>query len=77
MTRGQLYVSPKSGYLIGGVVHSWCGLWLPVVGVVDTAADITIMEAEAFKRITSVAKLKQCDLKPVDKTYDLPPRWSP
>ena len=37
-------------------------------GVVDTAADITIVGAEAFKRIAAVAKLKKRDLKPADKT---------
>ena len=41
---------------------------VPVEGVVDTAADITIIGAEALKHIASVARLKQRDLKPVDKT---------
>ena len=41
---------------------------VPVDGVVDTAADITIVGAEAFKRIAAVAKLKKRDLKPADKT---------
>ena len=41
---------------------------VPVEGVVNTAADITIIGAEAFKPITSVAKLKRRDFKPVDKT---------
>ena len=41
---------------------------VPVQGVVDTAADITIVGAEAFKRIATVAKLRKRDLKPVDKT---------
>ena len=39
-----------------------------VEGVVDTAADITIIEAGAFKRVESVAKLMRRALKPVDKT---------
>ena len=38
---------------------------VPVEGVIDTAADITIAGAEAFKHI---AKLKKRDLKPADKT---------
>ena len=41
---------------------------VPVDGVVDTAADISIVGAEAFKRIAAVAKLKKRDLKPADKT---------
>ena len=41
---------------------------VPVEGVVDTAADITIIGAEVFKRIASVAKLRRRHLKPVDKT---------
>ena len=41
---------------------------VPVQEVVDTAADITIIGAEVFKRIASVAKLRQRHLKPVDKT---------
>ena len=36
-------------------------------GVVDTGADITIMGAEAFKRIATVAKLHQRDFKKPDK----------
>ena len=41
---------------------------VPVKGVVNTATDITIVGAEVFKRIASVAKLRQRHLKPVDKT---------
>ena len=36
--------------------------------MVDTAADITIVGAEAFKRIAAVAKLRKRDQKPADKT---------
>ena len=42
-------------------------------GVVDTGADITIVGAEAFKRIATVARLHQRDFKKPDKiprTYD-------
>ena len=41
---------------------------VPVDGVVDTGADITIVGAEAFKRIATVAKLRRRDFKPADKT---------
>ena len=41
---------------------------VPADGIVDTAADITIVGAEVFKRIAAVAKLRQRDLKPPDKT---------
>ena len=41
---------------------------VPVDGVVDTAANITIVGAEAFKRIAAVAKLKKRDLKSAYKT---------
>ena len=41
---------------------------VPVDGIVDTAADITIVGAETFKRIAAVAKLRKSDLKPADKT---------
>ena len=41
---------------------------VPVDGIVDTAADITIVGAEAFKRIAAVAKLRKRDLKSADKT---------
>ena len=41
---------------------------VPVRGVVDTGADITIVGAEAFKRIAAVARLHRCDFKPADRT---------
>ena len=41
---------------------------VPADGIVDTAADITIVGAEVFKRIAAVAKLRQRDPKPPDKT---------
>ncbi|CAI8046512.1 hypothetical protein GBAR_LOCUS25737, partial [Geodia barretti] len=41
---------------------------VPVEGIVDTAADITIVGAEVFKRIAVVAKLRKRELKPADKT---------
>ena len=36
--------------------------------MVDTAADITIVGAEAFKHIAAVTTLRKRDLKPADKT---------
>ena len=41
---------------------------VPVEGVIDAAADITIIGAETLKCIASVVRLKRCDHKPVDKT---------
>ena len=41
---------------------------VPLDGVVDTGADITIVGAEAFKRIAAVAKLRRRDFKQPDKT---------
>ena len=38
---------------------------VPVDGIVDTAADITIVGAETFKRIAAVAKLRK-----TPRTYD-------
>ena len=46
---------------------------VPIEGMVDTGADITLVGAEAFKRIAAVAKLRRRDFKPADKiprTYD-------
>ena len=42
-------------------------------GIIDTAADITIVGGRLFKRIVTIARLKKKDLKPPDKkprTYD-------
>ena len=41
---------------------------VPLDGVVDTGADITLIGAEAFKRIATVAKLHRRDFKRPDKT---------
>ena len=41
---------------------------VPVDGVVDTGADITIVGAETFKRIAAVARLWRRDFRPADKT---------
>ena len=41
---------------------------VPVEGIVDMAADITIVGAEVFKRIAVVTKLSKRELKPADKT---------
>ena len=47
-----------------------------IPGLVDTGADITIINGEAFKKVASVARLKKRQLKAVDKTpygYDRRP----
>ena len=41
---------------------------VPVDGIVDTAADITIVGADTLKRIAAVAKPRKRDLKLADKT---------
>ena len=49
---------------------------VPSVGLVDTAADITIIGGDLFKKVASVARLKKRDFKPADKTpctYDQRP----
>ena len=49
---------------------------VPVDGVIDTGADITIMGGEVFKKIAAVAKLRKSQLKKADKTphnYDQTP----
>jgi len=46
---------------------------VPAVGIVDTAADITIMGGKLFQKVTSVAKLKKKNFKPpgiTPHTYD-------
>ena len=46
---------------------------VPAYGIIDTAADITIVGGRLFKRIATIARLKKKDLKPPDKkprTYD-------
>ena len=53
--------------LVGGV---------PIDGIVDSGADITIVGGDVFKRIAAVAKLRKRDFKPPDKTprnYDQQP----
>ena len=47
-----------------------------MLGVIDTAADVTIMGGEMFKKVAAVAKLHKRDFKPADKTpynYDRKP----
>ncbi len=49
---------------------------VPTQGVVDTGADISIIGAELFKRVASVARLKKRNFKDPDKiphTYDQRP----
>lgn len=47
-----------------------------MLGVIDTAADVTIMGGEMFKKVAAVAKFHKKDFKPADKTpynYDKTP----
>ena len=49
---------------------------VPSKGIIDTGADITIMGAELFKKVASVAQLKKSAFKKPDKipyTYDHQP----
>ena len=49
---------------------------VPVIGIIDTAADISIMGGLLFKKVASVAKLKKKNFKPPDITphgYDQQP----
>ena len=49
---------------------------VPVDGVIDTGADISIMGGEVFRKIAAVAKLRKSQLKKADKTphnYDQTP----
>ena len=49
---------------------------MPATGVIDSGADVTIMGAELFKKVASVAHLKKSALKKPDKTpytYDHQP----
>ena len=41
---------------------------VPMLGVIDTAADISIMGGNVFKKVATVAKLRKRDFKPTDKT---------
>ena len=41
---------------------------VPIKGVVDSGADITIIGGEAFKKVAAVARLRKRDFKPPDKT---------
>ena len=46
---------------------------VPAYGIIDTAADITIIGGRLFKKIATTARLRKKDLKPPDKkprTYD-------
>ena len=49
---------------------------MPVYGVIDTGADITILGGNMFKRVATIAKLKKRDFHPANKTprnYDQRP----
>ena len=52
-------MSQSARVIVGGV---------PLVGIVDTGADITILGGDAFKQVASVAKLRKRDFKQPDKT---------
>ena len=41
---------------------------VPLQGVIDTAVDITIMDAESFKKVAMTCRLQKKDYKPADKT---------
>ena len=52
---------------------------VPVDGTVDMGADITIVGAQVFKRLTAVKKLRRCNFKPSDRRprpEDVPAGWS-
>jgi len=49
---------------------------VPVFGIIDSGADITIMGGELFKKVAAAARLKKRDFKKPDKvprTYDQQP----
>ena len=49
---------------------------VPMYGVIDTGADITILGGSLFKKVATIAKLKKRDFHPADKTprnYDQRP----
>lgn len=46
---------------------------VPIVGIINTAADITIMGGSLFQKVASVAKLKKNNFKPPDITPPLFP----
>ncbi len=41
---------------------------VPIHGIVDSGADITILGGEIFKRVADVVKLRKKDFKPPDRT---------
>ena len=41
---------------------------IPMYGIVDSGADITIIGGALFKRVTTIAQLRKRDFKPPDKT---------
>ena len=53
---------------------------VPMYGIVDSAADITIMGGDAFKQVAAAAKMRKKDFKPPDQVphnYDRrPSRWA-
>jgi hypothetical protein len=49
---------------------------VPAIGIIDSGADITIINPELFKKVVAIAHLKKEDLTPPDKiprTYDMRP----
>ena len=71
--NGELRVVRVTG---GGSVSQCVRLQIqgvPVFGIIDSGADITIMGGELFKKVAATAKLKKRDLKApnkVPRTYD-------
>ena len=49
----------RANVIVGGV---------PMLGVIDTAADVTMIGGEIFKKVAAVAKFCKRDFKPTDKT---------
>ena len=43
---------------------------VPVYGVIDTGADITILGGKLFKRVGTTSKLRRRDFRPADKTLE-------
>ena len=65
--QDQGSVHQNARVIVGGV---------PMLGVMDTGVDVTIMGGNMFKQVAAAAKLHKRDFKPADKTprnYDRKP----
>lgn len=65
--QDQGSVHQNARVIVGGV---------PMLGVMDTGVDVTIMGGNMFKQVAAAAKLQKRDFKPADKTprnYDHKP----